>query len=114
MGGTQQLKMFTIGQVEELTGIKAHILRYWEEVVPGFSPQKNLTGRREYTQHDLELIFRLKYLINEKKFTAEGAGRQILEDAQAVQQNAELIQQIRETRAILTDLYVSLKKNYQR
>ena len=105
--------MYTIGQVEELTGIKAHILRYWEDVVPGFSPQKNLTGRREYTQYDLELIFRLKYLITEKKFTAEGAGRQILEEAQTVQENAEIIQQIRETRAILTNLYISLKKQSQ-
>ena len=29
---------YTISQVEELTGLKPHILRYWEEVVPGFSP----------------------------------------------------------------------------
>ena len=50
---------YSIGDVEELTGIKAHVLRYWEEVVPGFSPQKNLNGRREYTQHDLQLIYRL-------------------------------------------------------
>lgn len=103
--------MFTIGQVEELTGIKAHVLRYWEEVVPGFSPQKNFNGRRDYTQHDLELIYRLKYLINEKKFTAEGAGRQILEESQVVQENPEVIQQIRETRAILTNIYLSLKNS---
>ena len=77
--------MYTIGQIEDLTGVKAHVLRYWEEVVPGFSPQKDLGGRRIYTQRELELIFRLKYLITEKKFTAEGAGRQILEEAQLVQ-----------------------------
>lgn len=105
------LLMLTIGQVEELTGIKAHVLRYWEEVVPGFSPQKNFNGRRDYTQHDLELIYRLKYLINEKKFTAEGAGRQILEESQVVQENPEVIQQIRETRAILTNIYLSLKNS---
>ena len=100
---------YSIGDVEELTGIKAHVLRYWEEVVPGFSPQKKLNGRREYTQNDLQLIYRLKYLINEKKFTAEGAGRQILEESQAVQENPEIIQQIRETRALLTSIYVALK-----
>ena len=27
-------------------------------------------GRRTYTQREIEMIFRLKYLINEKKFTA--------------------------------------------
>lgn len=101
---------YTIGQIEELTGVRAHILRYWEEVVPGFSPQKDLTGRRVYSQREVDLIFRLKYLINEKKFTAEGAGQQILEEAQFVQNNAELIQQIRETKAILTELFVKLNK----
>ena len=100
---------YTIGQVEDLTGVKPHILRYWEEVVPGFTPQKDLTGRRFYTQHEVELIFRLKYLINEKKFTAEGAGRQILEEAQAVQNNSELIHQIRQTRAELSQLYLAIK-----
>lgn len=101
---------YTIGEIEELTGVKAHILRYWEEVVPGFSPQKDLGGRRTYSQHDVELIFRLKYLINEKKFTAEGAGQQILEEAQTVQDNAELIQQIREARQELSEAYIKLKK----
>ena len=71
---------YTIGQIEDLTGVKAHILRYWEEVLPGFTPQKDMGGRRIYSQHEVDLIFRLKYLINEKKFTVEGAGQQILEE----------------------------------
>ena len=99
--------IYTIGQIEELTGVKSHVLRYWEEVVPGFSPQKDLTGRRTYSQHDLELIYRIKFLINEKKFTAEGAGRQILEEAQ---ENIDLIKNIRETREILTNVYFEIKK----
>ena len=102
--------IYTIGQIEELTGVKSHVLRYWEEVVLGFSPQKDLTGRRTYSQHDLELIYRIKFLINEKKFTAEGAGRQILEESQIVQENIELIKNIRETREILTNVYFEIKK----
>lgn len=101
---------YTIGQIEELTGVKSHILRYWEEVVPGFSPQKDVAGRRVYSQREVDLIFRLKYLINEKKFTAEGAGKQILDEAQTVQDNAELIQQIRETKALLTEIFMSVCK----
>lgn len=103
---------YTIGQVEQLTGVKPHVLRYWEEAVPGFTPQKDLTGRRSYTEHEVELIFRLKYLITEKMFTAEGAGRQILEEAQAVQDNAELIHQIRQTRSELAAIYLKLKKGH--
>ena len=100
--------MYTIGQIEDLTGVKAHVLRYWEEVVPGYTPRKDMSGRRLYSQREVDLILRLKYLINEKKFTAEGAGRQIMEESQAVQDNAELIHQIRETRQILTEIYMKI------
>lgn len=93
-----------------MTGVKAHILRYWEEVVPGFIPQKDISGRRFYSQHELELIYRLKYLINEKKFTAEGAGQQILEEASAVQNNAQTIKMIREVRECLTQAFVELQQ----
>ena len=102
--------MYTIGQIEDLTGVKAHVLRYWEEVVPGFTPRKDMSGRRLYSQREVDLILRLKYLINEKKFTAEGAGRQIIEEAQAVQDNADLISQIRECRQLLTEIYLKIKK----
>lgn len=99
---------YSIGDVEDLTGVKAHILRYWEDVIPGFSPQKDMSGRRVYSQHEIELIFRLKYLINEKKFTAEGAGQQILEESQVVQNNIDLIQQIRECRSELGNVYLKI------
>lgn len=101
---------YSIGDVEDLTGVKAHVLRYWEEVVPAFSPSKDLNGRRSYTQHDIELIFRIKYLITEKKYTAEGAGQQILDEAQILQENGEVIRQIRKTRQELLDLLLAIKK----
>ena len=72
---------FSIGEVEELTGIKSHILRYWEEVIPSLAPKKDIGGRRSYSSRDLQIIFRLKYLIQEKKFTIEGARNQLIEDA---------------------------------
>ena len=101
---------YSIGEVEELTGIKAHVLRYWEEVVPGFSPQKDMGGRRTYTQREIEMIYRLKYLINEKKFTAEGAGQQLLEEAQTLEENSDLIRQIHEARTELSQIYLELKR----
>ena len=90
---------FTIGEVEELTGIKSHILRYWEEVIPSLAPKKDIGGRRSYSSRDLQIIFRLKYLIQEKKFTIEGARNQLIEDAgNLAEQNDsnELILQINE------------------
>lgn len=102
--------MYSIGQIEELTGVKAHVLRYWEEVIPGFAPQKDIGGRRIYSQRELELVMRLKYLIYEKKFTIEGARDQLITEVDAVNDNADTIRQISALRKELTDLYFAIKE----
>lgn len=102
--------MFSIGEVEELSGVKAHVLRYWEEVIPSFAPQKNIGGRRTYSRRELELIMRLKYLIQEKKYTIEGARDQLIADADAVNEAADSIKKIHELRTELTELYMLIKK----
>ena len=101
---------YSIGQVEELTGIKSHVLRYWEEVIPGFAPQKDFGGRRVYSQKEVDMINRLNYLINEKKFTIEGAQDQIIAESQIVSENFDIMQDIHELRQELSDILLTIKK----
>lgn len=102
--------MYTIGQIEELTGLKQHVLRYWEEVIPGFAPQKDIGGRRSYSQRDLDMLLRLKHLIYEKKFTIEGARDQILEEAEIVASEADTMMKIQEIRSQLADAFFTIRK----
>ena len=37
---------FKIGEVCELAGVQAHVLRYWESEFPTLAPQKNRAGQR--------------------------------------------------------------------
>lgn len=101
---------YSIGQVEELTGIKSHVLRYWEEVIPGFAPQKDFGGRRVYSQKEVDMINRLNFLINEKKFTIEGARDQIIAESQIVSENFDIMQDIHELRQELADILLTIKK----
>ena len=81
MGGAQKtVTGFSIGEVEKITGIKAHILRYWERALPFLRPQKNTQGKRLYTYHDLDLLFRIKYLIDTRHYTLDAAGNRLLAD----------------------------------
>jgi DNA-binding transcriptional MerR regulator len=104
-----------IGEVEEITGIKAHVLRYWEEVIPSIAPQKNFGNRRVYTQRDIQTVRRLGYLINEKKFTIEGARAQIIAEAGLVHAagdtTATLLRQVNELKGDLTELYFLVKRS---
>lgn len=96
---------FSIGEVEALTGIKAHVLRYWEEIVPSLSPKMDLGGRRAYSTRDVQVIFRLKYLIQEKKFTIEGARNHLILEADTTPHAADMLQQINEIRGDILSLY---------
>ena len=101
---------WSIGQVEELPWIKSHVLRYWEEVIPGFAPQKDFGGRRVYSQKEVDMINRLNFLINEKKFTIEGARDQIIAESQIVSENFDIMQDIHELRQELSDILLTIKK----
>lgn len=100
----------SIGELEKLTGLKAHVLRYWEELIPFIRPRKDDQGRRFYSPRDVELITRIKYLVQEKKYSIEGAGEQLLSeltDAPAMDTKMSLDA----LRADLLGLYAIVKKH---
>lgn len=101
---------YSIGEIEEITGVKAHTLRYWETDFPAFAPKKDMGGRRIYTSRDLDLILRLNYLINKRKFTLEGARNEIIRETADYDKNAEALDKIRQIRAELTELYMIVRK----
>lgn len=63
----------TIGEVGSALGIKAHILRYWEEQFPQLKPLKRAGGRRLYRPEDVALIERIDALVNREGYTLKGA-----------------------------------------
>ena len=68
---------YTIGDAERLLRVKVHVIRYWEKEVPLIQPVKDVYGRRFYSSRDLQILFRLKYLLYERRFTLEGAKAQL-------------------------------------
>ena len=68
---------FKIGEVCELVGVQAHVLRYWETEFPMLSPQKNRSGQRSYRRRDVEISLRIKQLLYEEMFTIAGAKKKL-------------------------------------
>ena len=68
---------FKIGEVAELTGVKPHVLRYWESEFGTFRPSKSRSQQRLYQRKDIELVFRLKELLYKQGFTIAGARKQL-------------------------------------
>ena len=69
---------FKIGEVCELVGVQAHVLRYWETEFSMLSPQKNKSGQRSYRRRDVEIALRIKQLLYNEMFTIAGAKKKLL------------------------------------
>lgn len=70
---------YSIGEVCDLTGLKPHILRYWEAQIRSLTPTKNRAGNRVYRPADIETVLLVKRLLYEEKYTIEGVDQRIRE-----------------------------------
>ncbi len=68
---------YTIGEVAELTGIKAHVLRYWESEFPSLRPGKDRGGARRYRRGDIEQVLEIRELLHERGFRIAGARQEL-------------------------------------
>jgi DNA-binding transcriptional MerR regulator len=68
---------FRIGEVAKLAGIKPYVLRFWETEFTGLGPRKSGTGHRLYRRKEVELVFEIKRLLYEQRFTIEGARKHL-------------------------------------
>ena len=68
---------YSISDLERLLSVKGYVIRYWEKEIPLIQPIRDTLGRRVYSDRDLELLVRLKYLLYERRFTIEGARAQL-------------------------------------
>ena len=64
---------FRIGEVSKIAGLPTYVLRFWETEFSKIRPKRTSSGQRLYTRNDIELIFKIKDLLYEKKFTIQGA-----------------------------------------
>lgn len=70
-------EFFSIGEVCDLTGLKPHVLRYWESQFRFLNPAKNRSGNRVYQRREVELVMLVKHLLYDEKYTIEGARQKV-------------------------------------
>lgn len=74
---------FKIGEVSQLTGIPAYVLRFWESEFKQINPGRTQTGQRQYKKSDVALILKIKHLLYDRKFTIQGAKHHLTAAAKA-------------------------------
>nr|WP_211295000.1 MerR family transcriptional regulator [Novosphingobium guangzhouense] len=75
--GKEPQALRTIGEVAKALGIRAHVLRYWEEQFPALQPIKRSGNRRYYRPEDVALIGEIDRLVHREGYTLRGAAKAI-------------------------------------
>ncbi len=69
-----------------MIGVKPHVLRYWETQFKMLRPKKGRGGARMYRKRDVEVLFEVKQLLYDHRFTIAGARRKLLDERGAKEQ----------------------------
>ena len=70
---------YRIGEVSRITGIKPHVLRYWETEFRWMAPPKSRSKQRLYRRKDIEMVLAIKKLLYDERYTIAGA-RQVIRE----------------------------------
>ena len=84
--GTPQIPnrlFFRIGDVAELAGLEAYVLRYWETEFPVLKPKKTSNGQRQYRRKDVEVVLEIKRLLYDEGYTIAGARKALKDKARS-------------------------------
>lgn len=98
---------FKIGEVADLVGVKAYVLRYWETEFEVLRPKKSKHNQRMYERRDVENLLLIKKLLYRDRFSIEGARsalKRLKKDNQRVQAIKTIAEHIEEARDLTLDL----------
>ena len=96
-----QKLFFKIGEVCEIAGVQAHVLRYWETEFPMLAPQKNRAGQRTYRRRDVEMALRIKELLYDEQYTIAGAKKKLATEMRSPgKENLQPVQQKQKVRSL--------------
>lgn len=108
---------FTISEVARLTGVKTHVLRYWEKAAGLVRPSRRGSGHRRYSKKDLEALARVRELVEGRGFTLAGVKRHLRQEAKrgpvqmplGFSEATAAIDALRDVKAELTALVKEMK-----
>jgi DNA-binding transcriptional MerR regulator len=71
---------YSIGEVSRITGVRPHVLRYWEEQGKILKPGRRRSRHRLYRPADIQLVLEIKRLREEEKLSLAAMRRQLREN----------------------------------
>lgn len=68
---------YSIGEVADIFGVNASLIRFWEKEFDAIKPKKNAKGDRKFSPKDIETIHKIHDLVKVKGYTLDGAKKSL-------------------------------------
>jgi DNA-binding transcriptional MerR regulator len=83
--------LLSIKEASRLSGVPAYTLRFWEkEFLDFLKPPRTEGGQRRYDQESLEMVERIKHLVDEEKYSIAGARGVLSMERQQAEQRDDI------------------------
>jgi DNA-binding transcriptional MerR regulator len=102
---------YTISEVAATVDEEAHVLRYWETEFKQLRPKKNKAGKRIYTRTDIDIVFRIRHLLRDDKFTLEGARQALAAKSSVTSNSGEMTGDLANVRSLLSQMLDRVKED---
>ena len=86
----------TIGEVAKIVNVPIYVLRFWEKKINLIATIKKKNGTRYYNNSQITLIETLKNLLYIKKYSIDGANRQLSKEMSNVNEKEKIIKDLNE------------------
>lgn len=95
---------YSIGEVAEMFGVNASLIRFWEKEFDILKPKKNKKGNRFFTPKDVENLHLIYHLVKEKGYTLQGAKEKLRLPTQDTEKNLEVVTTLKKIREFLLEV----------
>jgi DNA-binding transcriptional MerR regulator len=95
---------YSIGEVADMFGVNASLIRFWEKEFDIIKPKKNKKGNRLFTKKDIENFHIIFHLVKERGLTLNGAKMKMKENKDDTINNFEVVQSLKDIKGLLLEL----------
>jgi DNA-binding transcriptional MerR regulator len=108
---TIEKSYFSIGEVAEMLGVSASLIRFWETEFDSLQPRKTRKGNRMYSKTDVELLRTIYHLVKERGYTLKGAREMLKNQPKTVDKQIAIRESLLRIKGFLQGLKVDLDQD---
>ena len=99
---------YTIGEVADMFGANQSQIRFWENEFEILQPKKNKKGDRYFRPEDIKNLVLIRHLLQERRFTIEGAKEYLKSKNKRLTDRHQAIQQLEKLKGFLQEMKANL------